>query len=57
MWSDIFAEVLKRVAQKATPEIREELKRHLDEWQDRCEATPNPWDDLLVFIVRGIVGL
>ena len=57
MWFDILAGVLKTVAQKATPEIREEFKRHLDEWQDRCEATPNPFDDLLVFIIRGLIGL
>jgi hypothetical protein len=55
MWQELLLSVFRSVIGKATPEIREKLVELLDEWEKKAKATPNPWDDLLVHIVRGLV--
>jgi len=57
MWQDLLIGVLRNVLGKATPEIRDRLKDLLDDWEERAKTTPNPFDDLLVFVVRGLVGV
>jgi len=57
MWQDLLLGILRAVLLKATPEIRDKLKHLLDDWETNAKATPNPFDDLLVFLVRGLVGI
>jgi len=57
MWQDLLLKILKTVTEKATPQIREKLKELLDNWEDQAKATPNYFDDLLVFVVRGLIGI
>jgi len=57
MWADFFLNLLKAVLKQATPEVAKELVELLDRWEKQAKATPNPFDDLLVMMVRGIIGI
>ena len=39
----------------ASPELRKALKEWLDILEKKAEETPNPWDDILVAMLRTIL--
>ena len=39
----------------ASPELRKALKEWLDILEKRAAETPNPWDDILVAMLRTIL--
>lgn len=57
MWQDLLLNVLRSILLKATPDVRQKLTQLLDDWEEKAKATPNPFDDLLVFVVRGLLGV
>ena len=40
-----------------TPELREELKAGLERLEQKAKATKNPVDDLVVGLLRGVLGI
>lgn len=57
MWTQLASSLLQFAAEKASPEIRSQLKAKLDDWEKDAKATPNPFDDVLVYAVRIILNL
>lgn len=54
--SAIALRVMAMVLRSATPEIVKGLRDGIDDLEARAKRTPNPVDDLLVAILREIVG-
>lgn len=57
MWERLILPVLQHTVKSASPEIRHDLVEFLEGLEKRAKATPNPFDDLFVMLVRGILDL
>ena len=57
MWERLVLPLLKNAIEAATPDIRNQLVDFLKGLENMAKATPNPVDDLLVMLVRGILDL
>ncbi len=40
-----------------TPEIRDIVEKSVKEWEAKAEETLNPWDDMFVATLKGILGI
>lgn len=47
--------VLPIILSKVTPEIKEQLRQFVLDWEKRAQATPNEFDDMLVFCIKQIL--
>jgi hypothetical protein len=41
---------------KITPQLRSEIESALDKWEAKAKETKNPYDDILVQLVKGLFG-
>jgi hypothetical protein len=60
MWNWLSGNLLAfltKALQAVTPEIRELLKKLLDELEAKASQTPNRWDDVFVATLRSILGM
>ncbi|MBA7715939.1 hypothetical protein ES703_124998 [subsurface metagenome] len=57
MWERLLITILKQIIKSATPDLSKDLVSFLDDLEKKAKATANPFDDLLVMIVRGILDL
>jgi len=37
--------------------LREAIKKSVIEWEKKAKETPNPWDDILVGVVKWILAI
>lgn len=49
-------ELLKRLVDLASPEVRDMLQKFLVDLKVKAEATPNIWDDVIVYALTKILG-
>ncbi len=47
--------LLQQVVNQVTPEIRDGLVEFVVKLEDQAKATPNPWDDIFVGIVKFVL--
>jgi len=57
MLTEILVKILMSTLQNATPEIRQVLSEYLDSMEKKAAATDNPWDDILVMVLKGLAGV
>ena len=50
----VAVKIVSIVAKKATPEIRQEIEEFVVKWEKHAKETPNPWDDIIVDVVKGV---
>ncbi len=53
----IILSILGAVAGAVTPQLRDLAKTHVAEWEAAAKKSANPFDDILVGIVKGLLGL
>ena len=56
MLTEILVKILMRALENATPEIRQVLSEYLDAFEKKAAATDNPFDDILVMVLKGLAG-
>jgi len=56
-WIQILVTILFQVLKQISPEIRKVLQGLLAELRVKAKATSNPWDDILVEVLAGILLL
>jgi len=49
--------ILQIVIKSASPAIKQELRKLIDEFEEKAKRTPNPFDDLLVFVLKSFLDL
>jgi len=49
--------VLGAIVGVATPEIRALVKKDIAGWEQAASKTPNKFDDILVQLVKGLLGM
>lgn len=47
--------LLKLILSVASPELRKMLEQFLDQLEKQAKATKNPWDDILVALLRQLI--
>jgi hypothetical protein len=47
--------IIKSTVKKMTPELRQEVVDFVLEWEKRCLASPNKWDDIVVMAIKSIL--
>jgi hypothetical protein len=57
MFRNMILKALGTIIDQATPEIRQDVTNVLDSVEEKAKATPNPFDDLLIDLLRGVIGL
>jgi hypothetical protein len=60
MWNWLTGNLLATLAKalvNATPEIKQMLQDGLLALEQKAEQTPNKWDDILVAVLKGILGM
>lgn len=57
MLTEILVKILIGALQNATPEIRQVLVEYLDAMEKKAKLTENPFDDILVMILKGLAGV
>ena len=57
MLTEILVKILVGALQNATPEIRQVLVEYLDAMDRKAKSTDNPYDDILVLILKGLAGV
>lgn len=40
-----------------TPELRAEFKTFFDNWAEKAKKTPSPVDDVIIGLLRGLLGV
>ena len=53
---DWFAQVLRLILTQATPEVRKLACDAISDLEEKAHATPNPWDDLLALLLKGVMS-
>lgn len=53
----LLAGTVGRIVGLISPEFRRVTEESMQAWYDRALETDNPWDDYLVIIVAGILGV
>lgn len=48
--------MLTRIIAMATPEILEDVRKHVQEMMVKAKETVNPWDDIFVGLLQMLVG-
>ncbi len=56
MMLNIIYKMFHKVLSGATPEIRSNIKDFLADLEEKASATPNPVDDILVLVLRIVLG-
>ena len=51
MWA-----ILQAILDKISPEIREAVREFLDDLEAKAKLTPNLWDDVIVFVLKKVLG-
>ena len=51
MWT-----ILQKILEKVSPEIREALGKFINELEAKAKLTPNLWDDVIVFLLKKVLG-
>lgn len=49
--------VIKSTVKKMTPELRQEVVDFVLEWEKKCFATANKWDDIVVIAIKGALNI
>lgn len=57
MIQEILIKILVSAVQNATPAMRQALLDYLDEWEAKAKTTTNPFDDLLILILKALIGV
>ena len=52
----IATKVICGVVKKASPEIRKQILLFVVELDKKAKSTPNKWDDVLVTILKAVMG-
>ena len=52
-----YAKPIPLILTSISPQLREGIKTGLTEWDTKAKTTDNPWDDILVGLLRTITGL
>lgn len=52
-----WAQIILSLFGLITPELRAQFKVFFDDWQAKAKETPSPVDDLVVSILRGLIGV
>jgi hypothetical protein len=55
MLQEIVLKVVSNVIDKATPAIRQDIVNLVDSIDEKAKQTPNPFDDVLVDLLRAIL--
>lgn len=53
---NVWIELLKRLLEAATPELRELILEAIRNLEEKAKETPNPIDDLLVWVLKKLLG-
>lgn len=57
MIQEILIKILVSAVQNATPAMRQALLEYLNEWEAKAKTTDNPFDDLLILILKALLGV
>jgi len=49
-------ELLKKILEMISPQLRETIKKSLDEWELKTKETDSIMDDVLVFLFKKLLG-
>ena len=49
-------ELFRKLLELISPQLREYMKKSLDEWELKAKETPSIVDDVLVLLVKKILG-
>lgn len=49
-------ELLKKILELISPQLREVIKNSLDEWELKAKETPSIVDDILVLFIKKLFG-
>lgn len=49
-------ELLKKILELISPQLREVIKKSLDEWELKAKETPSIADDILVLLLKKLLG-
>jgi hypothetical protein len=55
--SNLLSTILMIVVGAVTPELREALSKSVVEWEAKAAQTKNPFDDILVKIIKAMLGM
>lgn len=53
----IAIRIIKSTVKKMTPELRQEVVDFILEWEKKCLATANKWDDVVVVAIKGVLNI
>jgi hypothetical protein len=56
MMLNVIYKMFQKVLSGATPEIRNQIKSFLADLEKKAADTPNPVDDILVLVLRIVLG-
>lgn len=51
MWA-----IIRNIVELISPEIRKALGEFLDSLEEKAKLTPNPADDIIVFVLKKVLG-
>ena len=54
---EVITRLIQEMVNIASPEIRQLLQKLIVSLEEHAKATPNPWDNILVAILKTILGL
>ena len=57
MNASVIQTLLAMLVPMLTPEIKAEIGAFLDQIEAKAKATPNPYDDIAIHIIRIVTGL
>ena len=49
-------ELLKKILELVSPQLRETIRKSLDEWEVKAQETPSIADDILVLFIKKLFG-
>jgi len=53
----VIVKLIQEVISIASPDIRQILEKAITSLEEHADATPNPWDNLLVALLKTVCGL
>jgi len=53
----IMSKLVEEMIRKMSPQMRSTLVEYVDGLEDMAETTKNPWDDILVIVLKAVLGI
>ncbi len=53
----LLVKLLKQIIQQTSPELRTKMVSAVDDLEEVAEKTASPWDDILVMLLKVLMGM